>query len=150
MLDQKIFGVYFHEVKDLKTRLMRGFDEQFYAPHSRYTQIDREEFFKVPNIKILAESEEAGVHISALKNRRQIFVQGHGEYDKFTLKKEYDRDTGKGLDTKVPLNYYVDDDPSKEVIMKWRSHAQLFFSNWLNYCVYQETPYDITDIDPLE
>jgi homoserine O-succinyltransferase/O-acetyltransferase len=150
MLEQKLFGVYLHDVKDLKSRLMRGFDEQFFAPHSRYTQIEREEFSKVPNIKILAESDEAGVHIASLKNRRQIFVQGHGEYDKFTLKKEYDRDMGKGLDTKVPLNYYVTDDPSKEVIMKWRSHAQLFFSNWLNYCVYQETPYDINQIEPLE
>ncbi len=146
MLDHKIFGVFLHDVKDMRTRLMRGFDEQFYAPHSRYTQINREEFNKVPDIKILAESDEAGVHISSLRNRRQIFVQGHGEYDKFTLKKEYDRDVAKGLEAKVPINYFIDDNPEKGVSMKWRSHSQLLFSNWLNYCVYQETPFDINEI----
>ncbi|HBH13846.1 MAG TPA: homoserine O-succinyltransferase [Clostridiales bacterium] len=146
MLDKKLFGVFLHDVRDMRTRLMRGFDEQFYAPHSRYTQIAREEFDKVPNIKILAESDEAGVHISSLRNRRQIFVQGHGEYDKYTLKKEYDRDVAKGLETKVPVNYFIDDDPEKGVSMKWRSHSQLLFSNWLNYCVYQETPFDINEI----
>jgi homoserine O-succinyltransferase len=149
MLDKKLFGVFLHDVKAPKTRLMRGFDEQFYAPHSRYTQIDKEEFNKVPNIKILAESEEAGVHIASLRNRRQIFVQGHGEYDKYTLKKEYDRDVNKGLDTNVPDNYFVDDNPEKDVVMRWRSHSQLLFSNWLNYCVYQETPYDINEITSL-
>jgi homoserine O-succinyltransferase len=149
MLDKKLFGVFLHDVKAPKTRLMRGFDEQFYAPHSRYTQIDKEEFNKVPNIKILAESEEAGVHIASLRNRRQIFVQGHGEYDKYTLKKEYDRDMNKGLDTNVPKNYFVNDDPKNDVVMRWRSHSQLLFSNWLNYCVYQETPYDINEITLL-
>jgi homoserine O-succinyltransferase len=149
MLDKKLFGVFLHDVKAPKTRLMRGFDEQFYAPHSRYTQIDKEEFNKVPNIKILAESEEAGVHIASLRNRRQIFVQGHGEYDKYTLKKEYDRDMNKGLDTNVPKNYFVNDDPKNDVVMRWRSHSQLLFSNWLNYCVYQETPYDINEITSL-
>jgi homoserine O-succinyltransferase len=149
MLDKKLFGVFLHDVKAPKTRLMRGFDEQFYAPHSRYTQIDKEEFNKVPNIKILAESEEAGVHIASLRNRRQIFVQGHGEYDKYTLKKEYDRDMNKGLDTNVPKNYFVNDNPKNDVVMRWRSHSQLLFSNWLNYCVYQETPYDINEITLL-
>jgi len=145
-LDEKLFGVFLHTVKERRTRLTRGFDEVFYAPHSRHTQIDKKEYEKVPNVRILAESEEAGVHIASLKNRRQIFVQGHGEYDRYTLKKEYDRDLLKGMAIKVPENYFVDNDPSKDVIVTWRSHAQLLFSNWLNYCVYQETPFDINEI----
>jgi homoserine O-succinyltransferase len=150
MLNKKLFGVFLHDVKDHKSRLMRGFDDKFYAPHSRHTQIEREEFDKVPTIEILAESEEAGVHISALKNRRQIFVQGHGEYEKYTLKNEYDRDIKNGMDTQIPDNYYIDDDPEKDVDMKWRGHAHMFFSNWLNYCVYQETPFDISKIGPFD
>ena len=150
MLDDKLFGVFLHDVVDPKSRLMRGFDDKFYAPHSRHTQIERKEFDKVPTIEILAESLDAGVHISALKNRRQIFVQGHGEYEKYTLKNEYDRDVKKGMDTAIPANYFKDDNPEKEVIMKWKGPAHMFFSNWLNYCVYQETPFDITKIGPLD
>ncbi len=147
-MDKKLFGVFKHRVTSVGGRLMRGFDDSFCAPHSRYTQIDKEEFEKISGMRILAESEEAGVHISSISNRRQIFVQGHGEYDRETLKKEYERDLRKGIN-EIPVNYFDGDNPVGDIEVKWKSHSQLLFSNWLNYCVYQETPYIIEEMEPL-
>lgn len=147
-LDRKLFGIFEHRVLPSGGRLMRGFDDYFPAPHSRHTQILRSEFEKVPGMRILAESEEAGVHIASIADRRQIFVQGHGEYDRDTLRKEYERDKAAGVD-QLPLNYFTNDDPKGEVRVTWRSNAQLLFSNWLNYCVYQETPFEIQKMPPL-
>jgi homoserine O-succinyltransferase len=145
-LNEKMFGVFPHSVNRKNVRLLRGFDDIFYAPHSRHTEIRRSDIEKVPDLQILSESEEAGVYIVASKDERQLFVTGHSEYDALTLKSEYDRDTAKGLDIKVPRNYYPDDDPNSQPTVRWRSHANLLFSNWLNYYVYQETPYDLNEI----
>ena len=144
--ERKVFGVYSHTVLDKSTQLTRGFDDVFYAPHSRHTTISAEDIQKHPALKIIAVSEEAGVYIVMAKNGRQIFVTGHSEYDPDTLKWEYDRDIAKGMDMHIPCNYYPDDDPSKQPIVRWRGHANLLFSNWLNYYVYQETPYDISTL----
>ena len=144
--ERKVFGVYSHTVLDKSTQLTRGFDDVFYAPHSRHTTISAEDIQKHPALKIIAASEEAGVYIVMAKNGRQIFVTGHSEYDPDTLKWEYDRDIAKGMDMHIPCNYYPDDDPSKQPIVRWRGHANLLFSNWLNYYVYQETPYDISTL----
>lgn len=148
-LDEKIFGVFPHELKDRKSELTRGFDEIFYAPHSRHTQIRKEDLLTVPELKILAESDVAGPHIISTKNKRMIFVQGHAEYDRDTLKLEYDRDISRGLDIDVPVNYFKDDNPKKKIVVKWSGHANLFFANWLNY-IYQETPYDLSKLDKLK
>jgi len=148
-LDKKLFGVFPHKVKDLKSELTRGFDEEFYAPHSRHTQVKKEDIKNVPDLKILAESDIAGPHIIATKNKRQVFVQGHAEYDKETLKAEYDRDIAKGLDMNIPDNYYKNNDPTKEIVVKWKGHANLFFANWLNY-IYQETPYDLEELPNMK
>ncbi len=148
VLAEKLFGVYPHVLKSRKSEIMRGFDEIFYAPHSRHTQVGREEINKVGDLKILAESEVAGPHIIATEDNRLIFVQGHAEYDRETLRLEYERDLKKGLDIQVPFNYFVDDDPQKDIMVRWRGHANLFFANWLNY-VYQETFYDLTRLDEL-
>lgn len=145
-LDEKLFGVFSHKVVEPTFRLMRGFDDEFYAPHSRYTQISEDEFSKVPNLKVLAKSREAGIHIASTENMRQIFIQGHGEYDKDTLKNEYLRDLEKGENIKIPKNYFIGNDPKKGISIKWRGHSNLLFSNWLNYCVYQETPYNLEDL----
>ncbi len=123
--------------------LMRGFDEVFYAPHSRHTTIKKEEVAKHKDLRILVESKESGIHIIANEDGRQIFILGHQEYDKETLGIEYFRDIDKGLDIEVPKHYFQDDDPTKEPIFRWRSHASLLFTNWLNYYVYQATPYDL-------
>ena len=144
--ERKVFGVYSHTVLDKSTQLTRGFDDVFYAPHSRHTTISAEDIQKHPALKIIAASEEAGVYIVMAKNGRQISVTGHSEYDPDTLKWEYDRDIAKGMDMHIPCNYYPDDDPSKQPIVRWRGHANLLFSNWLNYYVYQETPYDISTL----
>ncbi len=146
VLKEKLFGVFPHDVVEPTFRLMRGFDDKFYAPHSRHTEIDEENFLKVPNIKILAKSKEAGVHIASTDNMRQIFIQGHGEYDKNTLKNEYLRDLEKGQNINIPKNYFQEDNPKKDISIKWRGHSNLLFSNWLNYCVYQETPYNLDDL----
>lgn len=146
-LDKKLFGVFPHKVNNPKSSLMRGIDEVFYVPHSRHTAVKREDIVAVEDLEILAESEEAGPHIIASKNRRRIFVQGHFEYDRETLKAEYDRDIAKGMDIEVPKNYYVDDDPTKDVMVRWRANASLFYTNWLNYCVYQDTPYNLRHIN---
>jgi len=145
-LEKKLFGVFSHKVIEPTSRLMRGFDDEFYAPHSRHTQILEEELEKVPNLEILAKSEEAGIHIASTENMRQIFIQGHGEYDRETLKNEYLRDSKKGENIQIPKNYFIDDDPKKDIRIKWRGHSNLLFSNWLNYCVYQETPYNLEDL----
>lgn len=144
-LAQKCFGVFEHRVLN-RTSLLRGFDDIFLAPHSRHTEIRRADIEQADGLEILAESDEAGVYIVAAKNGRHIFVTGHSEYDSFTLKDEYDRDVSKGLPIHVPKNYYPDDDPAKTPKVRWRGHANLLFSNWLNYHVYQVTPYDLNKI----
>jgi len=121
--------------------LTRGFDDEFLAPHSRYTEIRKEDIEKIPDLEILADSDEAGIYLVASRDLKRIYITGHSEYDPLTLKAEYERDIAKGIDIQVPRNYFVNDDPRVEPVVKWRSHASLLFSNWLNYCVYQETPY---------
>ncbi len=145
---EKVFGVFEHTIPAEKKHkiLLRGFDDTFYAPHSRHTCVEKEDILKVPSLEILADSDEAGVYIITDKNERRFFITGHSEYDADTLQKEYMRDVNKGLDIKVPKNYFPDDDPTKDPIVKWRSHANLLYSNWLNYFVYQTTPYDIKTI----
>ncbi|WHH58990.1 homoserine O-succinyltransferase [Petroclostridium sp. X23] len=146
-LSEKMFGVFEHVINKKNVKLFRGFDDVFYAPHSRHTEIRREDIENIDGLEILSESKIAGVYIVATRGGRQIFVTGHSEYDPLTLKGEYDRDANKGLPIAVPKNYFQDDDPSKPPIVKWRSHANLLFSNWLNYYVYQETPYDVNEIE---
>ncbi|MBR6737927.1 MAG: homoserine O-succinyltransferase [Clostridia bacterium] len=146
MLDKKLSGVYKHTVVDKKTMLLRGFDDVFNAPHSRYTGIDREEVLKVENLKLLAESDKAGVYLLKSKDNSQVFITGHSEYDKDTLKNEYERDKKAGINPDIPENYFPDDDDTKEPVVSWRSHANLLFYNWLNYFVYQSTPFDIEKI----
>lgn len=146
-LDKKMFGIFPHTVEHKTSILFRGFDDVFFAPHSRHTEIRREDVERVPELKILASSEQAGVLAISTNKGRQIFVTGHLEYDQYTLAKEYERDVALGLDIEVPVNYYPDDNPAKPPLVKWRSHANLLFYNWLNYFVYQTTPYDIKNID---
>lgn len=143
MLKQKMFGVFEHKVLRPHNPLMRGFDEFFYAPHSRHTEVLREDIEKCDALRILADSREAGPHIISTENGRQIFVMGHQEYDKGTLAGEYFRDVNKGMKIDVPKNYFRNDDPEDEILFRWRSHASLLFSNWLNYYVYQATPYHL-------
>ena len=145
-LDQKIFGVYPHQADYKRSILLRGFDDTFYVPHSRHTTVRREDIEAVPGLKILASSEEAGVYAIQNKNGHHIFITGHSEYDPRTLETEYLRDKNLGKPISVPENYYPDDDDTKEPIVRWRSHANLLFSNWLNYYVYQTTPYDIDTV----
>ena len=145
-LEEKLFGVYRHRVEYRRSILLRGFDDWFWVPHSRHTTVDREDIEKIPELKILSSSEEAGVYAVANKGGRQIFITGHAEYDPETLKTEYLRDKEKGLPISVPKNYFPEDDDSKEPMVRWRGHANLLFSNWLNYFVYQTTPYDIMSI----
>lgn len=142
-LPAKQFGVFPHRVIEKNVKLMRGFDDIFYAPHSRHTEIRRCDIEKVPELKILAESDSAGVYIVGTQDGRQIFVTGHSEYDPLTLKKEYDRDVAAGLPISVPVNYYPNDDTAQTPFVRWRGHAHLLFANWINYYVYQETPYDL-------
>lgn len=142
-LDQKLFGVFPHRVNNPQVQLVRGFDEVFYVPHSRHWDIRREDILQVPELEILAESEEAGVHIVASRDGKQIFVLGHSEYDATTLHDEYERDKRLGKKIHMPHNYYPDDDPTRTPRNIWRAHGNLLFANWLNYYVYQETPYDL-------
>ena len=145
-LEKKMFGVFEH-IKDYPLSiLLRGFDDTFWAPHSRHTTVKREDIEAVPGLKILASSTEAGIYAVMSKHGRHIFVTGHSEYDADTLEREYLRDKKQGLPIKVPENYYPNDDDTKPPIVRWRSHANLLFSNWLNYFVYQTTPYDISSI----
>ena len=145
-LPEKLFGVVPHRADYKRAILLRGFDDTFWVPHSRHTTVAREDVEAVPELKILASSEKAGVYAVMNKGGRQIFVTGHSEYDPETLRTEYLRDKGQGLPIAVPENYFPDDDDTKDPIVRWRSHANLLFSNWLNYFVYQTTPYDLMTI----
>ena len=145
-LPRKMFGVFEHRTLAPRDRLLRGFDDLFMAPHSRHTEVRREDIDKVGEIAILAESDEAGVYIVGSKDGRHVFVTGHSEYDPLTLKAEYERDVAKGLPIEVPKNYYRGDDPSGPPLVRWRGHASLLFANWLNYHVYQVTPFHPGDI----
>ena len=145
-LSRKLFGVYPHHADYKRAILLRGFDDQFWVPHSRHTTIDREDVEAVPGLKILASSDEAGVYAVMNKEGRQIFITGHSEYDPETLKTEYLRDKNLGLDIQPPANYFPGDDDTQPPVVRWRGHAHLLFSNWLNYFVYQTTPYNIMSI----
>lgn len=145
-LPKKLFGVFPHTVNYKKSILFRGFDDVFNVPQSRYTTVDAEDIKAVPGLKILASGKKCGVYAVSNKGGRQIFITGHSEYDADTLKNEYLRDKAAGLDTAIPENYFKDDDPKKDPIVSWRAHANLLFCNWLNYFVYQTTPYDIGKI----
>ena len=147
LVPQKIFGVYKHHLCVSHEKLFRGFDDEFYVPHSRHTTEHREDIAKVPQLTILAEAEgDAGVYAIANLKKRQFFITGHAEYDPLTLKAEYDRDVKAGLHPAIPQNYYPGDDPTQHPVVRWRSVAHLLFANWLNYYVYQETPYEIDTI----
>lgn len=145
-MSQKLFGVFPHKADYPHSMLLRGFDGVFHVPHSRYTTVDRDEIEANPELKILASSEAAGVHIVAKNGGRQFFIMGHSEYDPLTLDAEYRRDIAAGLDTAMPENYYVDNDPDKGPLVNWRAHGSLLFINWLNYFVYQSTPYDLKSL----
>lgn len=145
-LEKKLSGIYKHTVTYKNPMLLRGFDDVFHVPHSRHTTVKIEDIKKCKEIKILACSEEAGLYAAATNKGRQIFITGHSEYDRDTLKNEYLRDLQAGLNPDIPENYFPDDNPEKEPVVSWRGHANLIYSNWLNYFVYQSTPYDITTI----
>ena len=146
-LEKKLFGIFPHTADYKRSILFRGFDDVFFIPHSRHTEVSREDLEKIPDIKILASSPEAGVFALSTRKGRQIFITGHPEYDAGTLKKEYLRDVAAGKPIEIPKNYFPGDDPEKEPIVSWRSSANLLYSNWLNYFVYQSTPYDIEQIN---
>lgn len=148
-LPKKLFGVYNHKIDSPNSMLFRGFDDVFTVPHSRHTEVRREDIDEVPTLKILASGDEAGVLCISTKRGRQIFVTGHSEYDKYVLKDEYFRDLNAGKDIDIPRNYFPDDNPENEPVVSWRSCANLFYSNWLNYYVYQSTPYHIEEIKKL-
>ena len=145
-LPEKLFGVFPHQVERRSSMLMRGFDDVFFVPHSRHTTVKREDFEACSDLKILASSPQAGVYAAATKGGRQIFITGHSEYDPWTLKNEYERDKNLGLPIRVPFHYFPEDDDTREPIVNWRGHANLLYQNWLNYFVYQETPYEIARI----
>ena len=145
-LPRKMFGVFEHRTLAPTEKLMRGFDDIFLAPHSRHTEIRREDLEKVPEIQILSESDDAGIYMVGTRDGRHIFITGHSEYDPLTLKAEYDRDVKKGLPINIPRNYFPGDDPTKPPQVRWRGHASLLFANWLNYYVYQVTPFDVQNI----
>jgi homoserine O-succinyltransferase/O-acetyltransferase len=146
-LDKKMFGVFKHTKSDSLNPIMRGFDDVFYVPHSRHTEIRREDILKVPELTILSESEESGVYLVTSVNGREFFITGHSEYSPDTLDKEYKRDLAKKLPIEMPKNYYLDDNPENSPIVRWRSQANMLFVNWLNYFVYQKTPYNIDAIN---
>ena len=143
-LSEKMFGVFPHRVLKQNVPLFRGFDDVYYAPHSRHTEIRAADIVKVPDVEVLSTSDEAGVYIVASRDGRQIFVTGHSEYDPLTLKSEYDRDVRQNLPIKIPRNYYPNDDPTRVPQVRWRGHSNLLYVNWLNYYVYQETPFDLS------
>lgn len=146
-LDKKMFGVFEHHLSDNTLPIFRGFDDAFFIPHSRHTEIRKEDIEKVDDLQVISFSEEAGVSMVKAKNGRQLFITGHSEYSRCTLDAEYKRDVEKNLPIEIPVNYYPDNDPSKTPVMRWKSTANLLFSNWLNYYVYQETPYDLEQIN---
>lgn len=145
-LPEKMFGVFKHKADYKRSILLRGFDDEFWVPHSRHTTVFREDIEKIPGLRIVASSEEAGIYAVMSREGRQIFITGHSEYDVDTLQREYLRDKNLGLPIRVPVNYFPNDDDTQEPIVRWRSHANLLYSNWLNYFVYQTTPYDIMTI----
>lgn len=149
-LPEKMFGVFPHRVNHPTLPLFRGFDDVFYAPHSRHTEVRRADIEQVPELEILSESDEAGVYIVATRDGRQVFVTGHSEYDPLTLKGEYDRDVRQGLPIQIPRNYYPDDDPARTPQVRWRGHSNLLYVNWLNYYVYQETPFDLSLLNGVQ
>ncbi|MFC4402140.1 homoserine O-acetyltransferase MetA [Gracilibacillus xinjiangensis] len=143
IMDDKLSGIYTHYLTDPQEKLLSGFDEEFVVPHSRNADIRKTDINKVPELKILSESEQAGVYIVASTDGKQIFITGHPEYDAYTLQKEYDRDIEAGLKPRIPVNYYPNNDPAKTPKLRWRTHSNMLISNWLNYYVYQETPYKL-------
>lgn len=145
-LDKKMFGVFAHRLSNSKLPIFRGFDDLFYVPHSRYTEIRETDVNKVKELEIIATSREAGVTMVKAKNGRQLFITGHSEYSRHTLDSEYKRDLSKNLPIEIPVNYYLEDNPANSPLMRWKSTANLLFSNWLNYYVYQETPYNLEEI----
>ncbi|MGN0621505.1 MAG: homoserine O-succinyltransferase [Porcipelethomonas sp.] len=147
LLPKKLFGVFPHRTEYKNSQLLKGFDDVFMVPHSRHTTIERSDIEKNENLQILASSEQAGVYIAANKNGRQYFITGHSEYDRNTLAQEYFRDKEKGLEIDIPLNYFPDDNPESKPVFSWKCHANLMFSNWLNYCIYQSTPYDLSELE---
>ncbi|HRR76524.1 MAG TPA: homoserine O-succinyltransferase [Ruminococcus sp.] len=146
-LEHKMFGIFPHRAEVSNCQLLRGFDDIFYVPHSRNTEVRREDIERIPQLEILTSSDMAGVHIVANKNGRQYFITGHSEYDRETLANEYRRDLEKGVDIQLPYNYFPDDDPDNVPLFSWRCTANLMFSNWLNYCVYQRTPYNLDELE---
>lgn len=147
MLNKKMFGVFEHHIHNPQNPIFRGFDDVFYVPHSRHTEVRSEDILKVPELTILSESPESGVYMVMARNGREFFVTGHSEYSPLTLDGEYKRDLAKGLSIDLPLNYYQDNNPDLSPQVRWRSHANLLITNWLNYFVYQETPYDLSQIE---
>lgn len=145
-LDKKMFGIFKHSIANPELPIFRGFDDEFYVPHSRHTEIRREDIARNPELNILAESEESGVYMVMAREGREIFLTGHSEYSPMTLDTEYRRDLSKGLPIEMPLHYYRNDDPEQPPLVRWRGHANLLFNNWLNYYVYQATPYHLEDI----
>ena len=145
-LDKKMFGIFEHRTNNPLLPIFRGFDDVFYVPHSRHTEVHREDILKVKELDLISESDESGVYMVMARGGREIFVTGHSEYSPLTLDTEYRRDLDKGLPIEMPVNYYRDNDPAKGPLLRWRAHANLFFQNWLNYYVYQETPFDINEI----
>lgn len=146
VLDRKISGVFPHRILDPQNPIFRGFDDMFYVPHSRFSEVRREDISRVPELRIISESDESGIYIVSARGGREFFITGHSEYSPYTLDFEYRRDLEKGLNPDIPAHYYACDDPCREPVVRWRSHANLLFTNWLNYFVYQATPYDIRDI----
>lgn len=148
-LPKKMFGVYGHHVMNRKVPLVRGFDDYFYAPHSRHTEVRKEDILKHKELTVLAESKEAGVFLVIEKEGRQIFVMGHPEYDRLTLDAEYKRDLAKNLPIEMPVNYYPDDNAKERPLLQWRSHGNILYANWLNYYVYQQTPFEFIHTDEI-
>ncbi|MCI0921175.1 homoserine O-acetyltransferase MetA [Sphingobacterium rhinopitheci] len=148
-LDKKLFGVFKHSAEDKLDPLFRGFDDEFYIPHSRHTTVEKEDILKNPAIKILSESDKAGISIVSTRGGRELYLTGHSEYSPLTLHEEFVRDREKGLEIDVPDNYYKNDNPDEEPVVRWSGHANLLFNNWLNYYVYQETPFDVNEVKHL-
>ena len=146
-LDHKMFGIFPHRAEVSNCQLLRGFDDVFYVPHSRNTEVRREDIERIPQLEILTSSDIAGVHIVANRNGRQYFITGHSEYDRDTIANEYRRDVEKGIDIQIPYNYFPGDNPDNMPVFSWRCTANLMFSNWLNYCVYQKTPYNLDELE---
>ena len=146
-LPQKLFGVYEHRVANRKVPLVRGFDDVFLAPHSRHTETPSEAIHACKSLTVLAESDAAGVFLAIAEGGRKIFINGHPEYDRYTLRNEYERDMNKGLNIQIPYNYFPNDDPTQRPLLQWRSHSNNLYSNWLNYYVYQVTPYDLNEVE---